>query len=1138
MSTIQIFLFGNFELLINGKKIDSQLWQSRQLRTILKLLVAKRGTPVPGSQIIEHIWPDKDPEIGNQHLYVRISQLRKILKSSGLHNIIQTCGQGYVFNADENHCWIDVEDFEKIADKGRKYLEIKDYNAAIQLFQKAAVIYRADYLIEDLYEDWTISERERLRDRYLVVLTEMAEAYAQTGRYRHAIDISRKILALDSYRESTFFRLMLYYYFLGEKAKSLEIFQQCKDFLYKEMAVLPDIALINLAKRIRSGELLGGRGTTFDYPTPVYTGQLYEVPYSLSETPFVGRDIEYSWLVHQFDTSEPSTVWIQGETGIGKTRLIEEFTKGYQKSNATVLKLQPNQKDSQPYALWISAFRQYPQIFNTDGLQTQTRETIAHLLSDENLTAEKYDDTKLSSHHHQIAEAIVDILLIKRTTQVILWVDDIHLVDPASLSIFPGLVGKFHLLFSAPTETENYSVKFNNFVNRYTREISSLHLSRWQKQDLEVFLEKLGAELLPELGTALYSITNGNPLFIISTLQQLFEAGMLFVNFEDQWEQTGDIKFEIQHSLGDMISLRLKKTTAEEKRILDVLAVAGGEIDYEILEDVLSLEIAFLINHTDKLINRGIVIEPRTIGTAELCFSHAIYQDVIYQTIPQPRKKSYHRSVAESMIKHGQNSLPYAGTLALHFSRAAVYDQAAHFSLLAGQYAAQLYAPQQAIPHFQNAIEWYAIQNETQNSDLLEQSNFGLAEALRLTGDHTQAIKHYRIALPLLKGEIKQAALYQIFQLQVLQGNPLTTYEELSQAAETSIAEEGLSWALPLLFWSQSFVYLLLGNPKETRNYNAKGWRVARQLVGQGKQPPGWICNRAYTLLMRAHNQWGNYRASIHFAQKNLSLVPTITQDANIKMVIKASLGESFYNLGDYPKAREYYQQCYKSASKADDLRLQGESLIGLGKIAFECGDLNLAMEKSKKVLALVEQKLDILRFTQAHFLQTNIALSQQNITSELQTIESIVQMARYQKSDPITAQALLLLAQLQAMLGQIDQAFTSASEARQISVSCGLQRELCQTLRILGQIKIKNGQVDQAFALVDESVRVADRIEAPFEKGLSLRVRSACQKDKNEVLKDLTQALSLFETIGAKFEHQSTRKLFPQNTSTSYENE
>ena len=411
-----------------------------------------------------------------------------------------------------------------------------------------------------------------------------------------------------------------------------------------------------------------------------------------------------------------------------------------------------------------------------------------------------------------------------------------------------------------------------------------------------------------------------------------------------------------------------------------------------------------------------------------------------------------------------------------------------------------------------------------------------MAEALRVTGDHVQAIEYYRIALPLLKGELKQAALYQIFQLQVLQGSPLTTYEELSQAAENSIAQEGLSWALPLLFWSQSFVYLLLGNPKETRNYNAKGWRVARQLVGQGMQPPGWICNRAYTLLMRAHNQWGNYRTSIHFAQKNLTLVPAITQDANIKMVIKASLGESFYNLGSYQKAHDLFQQCLKSAVKAEDQRLQGESLIGLGKIAYECGDFKLAMEKSKKVLALVEQKPDILRLAQALFLQTNIALSQQKITSELQTIESIVQMARYQKSDPITVQGLLLLAQIQALLGQVDQAFTSASEASQLSSACDLKREYCQAVRIMGQSKFKLGQGEEALALLGKSVQVSDDINVPFEKGLSLRMRATCQQNQNTAREDLNEALNLFKTIGAKFEHQATRKLFPQNNSTSYE--
>ena len=51
------------------------------------------------------------------------------------------------------------------------------------------------------------------------------------------------------------------------------------------------------------------------------------------------------------------------------------------------------------------------------------------------------------------------------------------------------------------------------------------------------------------------------------------------------------------------------------------------------------------------------------------------------------------------MIEHGQDSLLFADTLAWHFSSAGEFDQAAHYSLLAGQYAAQLYAPLQAISY-------------------------------------------------------------------------------------------------------------------------------------------------------------------------------------------------------------------------------------------------------------------------------------------------------------------------------------------------------------------------------------------------------------------------------------------------------
>ncbi len=125
MASLQIFLLGNFQILINHQKIHSDLWQSCQLRTILKLLIIRRGKPVPGSQIIEKVWPDKNSEQAAQHLYVRISQIRKILKNFGFQECIQTVDGGYVFQPDpaseideERSIWIDVDEFEQKQTRG------------------------------------------------------------------------------------------------------------------------------------------------------------------------------------------------------------------------------------------------------------------------------------------------------------------------------------------------------------------------------------------------------------------------------------------------------------------------------------------------------------------------------------------------------------------------------------------------------------------------------------------------------------------------------------------------------------------------------------------------------------------------------------------------------------------------------------------------------------------------------------------------------------------------------------------------------------------------------------------------------------------------------------------------------------
>lgn len=1126
MTSLQIFLFGNFEILINHQKIHSDLWQSRHLRTILKLLIIRRGKLIPGVQMIEKVWPNKDPEQAAQHLYVRISQIRKILKIYGFQDCIQTVAGGYIFQLEpffekneEHSIWIDVDEFEKKADQGREYLENKEFDQAITLFKKSNNLYRADFLIEDLYEDWPITERERLRDRQLMVLTEMAEAYAQTGRYRHAIDVSQKVLSVDPCRESTFVQLMLYYYHLGERSKSLDVFERCKKILSQEMEVTPDIYTEELAQKIRAGDL-GKNNEYGKYPPSVYSGRLFEVPYSLSETPFIGRKLEYSWLVQQLQNPHPSIVWVKGESGVGKTRLLEEFIHHIDERKIKVVKVYARTIENSPYAIWIALLKKYSHALDSLSLSPETRTIINALLTGDSKESSLFTNPAINSTNQLFQNTIVAVFQQMLPHGSIIWIDDIHLADPASLSLLKILEKKFFILISSMSEEEHESPHFEDFLINQSKSITTLTVQRWQISQVASFIENLSGNPMPSLSESLFSITGGNPLFLINTMQHLFEEGILYVDHQGEWQQNQPIHLQDSQTIENLISIRLNKNTKDEQRILDVISVSGGECDYEILQDVLQIQETRLLDLTDNLIQRGLLIEPRKIGEAELTFSHFIYKEVIYRSLPKPRLKRFHKRIGDAMVQIGHCSGQYAETLANHFALGGDYGKAALYSLAAGEYLRNLYAPQQAIPYYENAIQWYLEEN---NPDTIAQSRFGLAETLRLTGESIRAIENYQLAIPLLKGEIKQAAIYQIFQLQVLKGNPLSTYQEIADKAEHSISEEGLSWALPLLFWSQSFVFLLMGDYKNTRLYYAKAWRIARQLCASGNTPPTWIYNRALNLMMRAHNQWGNYHASIHFSQKNLRLLPTSTQDVNTRAVIDASLAESYYNLGDYKQATDYFHQSYKLANKAGDLRLQGEILIGLGWITFEIGDFVETQTNAKKVLDLVERKPDILRHSQAIFLLAKIAIIQNKLTSEFNALENILLIARYQDADPYAAQFLIILAEICLNTGQPQQAEVFAQEAKEIAESCGSKRVLCTSLRSLGQARLQQGDRQNGLLWIDKSVSLADQIQVPFEKGLSLRVRSACQDDLEKSIQDAQQALKLFEKIGAEYEALQT---------------
>ena len=972
-----------------------------------------------------------------------------------------------------------------------------------------------------------MGERERLRDRFLILLTELAEAYAQMGYYRRAINACRQVLVIEPCREAVYMHLMVYYYYAGEKNKALQVYDQCQQVLSTELGVDPDISTRQLEERIRSGSLWSQKEISL-YPPPNYEGRLYEVPYSLGKVPFAGRDREYAWLIHQWHALSNPIIWIEGEAGVGKTRLAEEFVGYIRKDGVRIFRLRGSGYQISPFAAWVDVFKSFPEILNCGNLSDRVKKVISSLITETTSSITDHYPFKNLLPFDQISAAMKEVLQNSLPGEGLLWVDDAHLLDTSSIMLLSKIIGIIPVLIVCRSEDTPSDHLIRKITENTGNQVASFHLNRLQMEDVQEILEHLNAGKIKELSQTLYSKTKGNPLFIIATLQHLFEQGILFVNTDGFWNQSGSLEQALSPTIEQTIASRLKQVRPNDRRILDVVAVAGGELNYDLLQNVVAVEEANLLEMVDGLIEYGFLVEPRNFGSAELVLSHACYGEVLYKTLPKARRRIYHRRLGEAMLAANMDSPYFTSALANHFHHGEDHKNAFHYAKLAADYALRLYAPQQALQHYQNAENWLEPLKLDGKPDLTAQIWMGIAEALRLSGDYLHAIDYYQKAFPILKGPLKQAAAYQMFQLKALQGESLAAYEEMTVGFEQQLAQEGDSWALALFYWAQSFVFLIRGKQKETRWHNAQGWRVSRRLMANGQPAPFWVQQRALTTMMRAHNQWCNYQTSIRFSHRILTLLENTNQDedANTRAAVQASLGESYYHLGQYQIALEQFNACYDLAFKAGDPRLQGEALIGQGLINFELGNFEEVLDYASQVLKLSEDMNDIPRQVNARFLQARIAIIQGTQSSILPILDNFLILGRFQQADPYIVKILILLAESHLSLKQFDQSEGFAREAAEISQICGLKRDQSAALRLMSQTLYQKKRSNNDLSFAQQAVELAQSIQAPFELGLAIRNRSYFQNQIEASRQDCKFALNLFKSIGAIYEAGQTQRL------------
>jgi DNA-binding SARP family transcriptional activator len=150
--------------------------------------------------------------------------------------------------------WVDVDEFERHVEGGRRLEAAGEPTGAMAEYELAASLYQGDFLADDPYEEWPVLTRERLRLAYLDLLDRLGRLYFGQGRYAACAALCQRIIERDACREDAHRRLIRCYSRQGQPHLALRQYFACAEALRTELGVDPAPATVRLHEAIRRYE--------------------------------------------------------------------------------------------------------------------------------------------------------------------------------------------------------------------------------------------------------------------------------------------------------------------------------------------------------------------------------------------------------------------------------------------------------------------------------------------------------------------------------------------------------------------------------------------------------------------------------------------------------------------------------------------------------------------------------------------------------------------------------------------------------------------------------------------------------------------------------------------------------------------
>jgi DNA-binding SARP family transcriptional activator len=332
---IRIRLFGHVAVEVNREPF--RLATPRKTLSILAYLLLNRDAPIARDFLAYVMWPDDEEEAARTKLRMNLYDLARVLPPELAGRALIVDGDSVRLRPDLR-LWLDVEEFDRLANDP-------------QGLEKAVGLYRGE-LLTAVYDEWVFPERERRRNAFLAALMQLVSQARRQRDFVRGIARAQQILAIDPWREDVVRQVMALRSESGDRAGALAEFERFTKLLRLELNVQPMPETLTLHEAIARGDV-----SQPDVPSELVAESLSARSAIL---PFVGRRTEMGQLLETWSRvarGPGACVFVGGEPGVGKSRLILEFAHAVEESGGRVLLGATSSPEATPYEGIVDALR-------------------------------------------------------------------------------------------------------------------------------------------------------------------------------------------------------------------------------------------------------------------------------------------------------------------------------------------------------------------------------------------------------------------------------------------------------------------------------------------------------------------------------------------------------------------------------------------------------------------------------------------------------------------------------------------------------------------------------------------------------------------------------------------------------------